>query len=337
MGMEDDWVLQGIPRTTLDIKQRMEPAANKFHLCGDQFQAEAPVDAPVAPDRRLPQPTQMSPLLFLSAALFAQSFNEYVRNRADRNGRFPRGTLLIILANTVVFLKPGGVSSAAVCLAPSRIIERREFSRLVKSPFVHLDLPHLTSNMRSTLESGTRMEGLVGSQALLLDVAGVTLVSQGLHVAGAWAENRYLGTSAAYHSSGSVGFSSTCFALQVLVGYLEDEGNLDTAPRLVSAKFLCWANLAMCQILFPASNLQAHLCGILAGLVRVFVPGPFLLLRRSVGGLFRRIFGCGDRYTEHDVTQMVTRRKPSDLWVHLSFGTLTVLVHLLKIGQKRVQ
>ena len=40
----------------------------------------------------------------------------------------------------------------------------------------------------------------------------------------------------------------------------------------IPAKFSCWANLAVTQLLVPQSSLTGHLCGIVAGLRHVYIP-----------------------------------------------------------------
>jgi len=38
------------------------------------------------------------------------------------------------------------------------------------------------------------------------------------------------------------------------------------------AKFSCWASLAVTQFLVPQASFTGHLCGVLAGLLHVYIP-----------------------------------------------------------------
>lgn len=38
------------------------------------------------------------------------------------------------------------------------------------------------------------------------------------------------------------------------------------------AKFSCWASLAVTQYLVPQASFTGHLCGLLAGLLHVYIP-----------------------------------------------------------------
>ena len=38
------------------------------------------------------------------------------------------------------------------------------------------------------------------------------------------------------------------------------------------AKFSCWISLAVTQILVPQASFTGHLCGVLAGLMHVYIP-----------------------------------------------------------------
>lgn len=40
----------------------------------------------------------------------------------------------------------------------------------------------------------------------------------------------------------------------------------------IPAKFSCWATLAVTQLLVPKASLTGHLCGIVAGLIHVYIP-----------------------------------------------------------------
>ncbi|CAD7695233.1 unnamed protein product [Ostreobium quekettii] len=330
------WVADWLPGALGAMRGGAESPGAKAQRKRPKLNSDAAVDQDDKLNRRLPQPTRLtSPLLGLSLALFAQSVGEAARRRPDGRPALPSGTAAIIAANAAVFLAPGGIPSGAVCLAPSRVVERREFGRLVTSALVHLDLAHLTSNMRSVLDGGSRVEALVGPRALLLDVVSLTLLSQGIHVASAWAEHRWLGRSATYRSTCSVGFSSTCFALNILAGYLEDEEGPDPGAGLISPKFLCWANLILSQVLFPAASMRGHLCGIVAGLARVYAPWPFLLVRRVVACIVERLWGCRRRGEDLDEKVLRGRRCVADLWGHVGLGALAMVYLTCTSGKHR--
>ena len=47
------------------------------------------------------------------------------------------------------------------------------------------------------------------------------------------------------------------------------------------AKFSCWISLAVSQILVPQASFTGHLCGVLAGLMHVYIPKAGMNLQSS--------------------------------------------------------
>ncbi|GMH42530.1 hypothetical protein BSKO_10449 [Bryopsis sp. KO-2023] len=282
-------------------------------------------------DHRFPDPLKFGPMFAISVALFGQTVMDRVISRPDGRPSLPLGVSVVILTNALVFFKPGGVSSAAVSLSPHRVIERHEFGRLIRSSLVHVDFQHFILNMRSVLEFGAQLEEFVPPVSLLADVASLTVVSQSMYVGFAWAEYKFFGVTSAYYDTRIVGFSAVGFALQVIAGYLHDGELADDQDSLyIPPQYLCWLSLIASQVFFPGTSFQGHFCGILSGLLRVFVPRPFLWVRRRFVKLFRGL--TGRRVVDNERDEVVIRRRRGaknllwhTVWGLVSFGILTAL------------
>ena len=60
-------------------------------------------------------------------------------------------------------------------------------------------------------------------------------------------------------------------ARQVLSGYARPQ-QLMVFGCSMPSKYACWASLTITALLVPKSSLRGHLCGVVSGLVLVFVP-----------------------------------------------------------------
>lgn len=282
-------------------------------------------------DHRFPDPLKFGPMFAISVALFGQTVMDRVISRPDGHPSLPPGVSVVILANALVFFKPGGVSSAAVSLSPHRVVERREFGRLIRSSLVHIDFQHFILNMRCVLEFGAQLEEYVPAVSLLADVASLTVVSQSMYVGFAWAEYKFFGVTSAYYDTRIVGFSAVGFALQVIAGYLGDNVLVDDHDTVyIPPQYICWLSLIASKVFFPNASFQGHFCGILAGLLRVFVPGPFLWVRRRVARLFRAL--TGRQVVDNERDEVIIRRRKSarnllwhTAWALVSLGVLVGL------------
>lgn len=278
-------------------------------------------------DHRFPDPLKFGPMFAISVALFGQTLIDRVVSRADGVPNLPLGVSVVILANAVIFFKPGGVSSAAVSLCPHRVVERRELGRLITSAFVHTDFQHFIINMRSVLDYGAQMEEFMPPVSFLTDVMSLTVVSQSLFVGMAWAEYRLFGITSSYYDTKLVGFSAVGFALQVISGYMHETGLVDDHDAIsIAPQYLCWITLIASHVFFPNTSFRGHFCGILSGLMRVFLPGPFLWVRRRVVKLFGAI--SGRRMVDNERDEVILRRRKGlkNLLWHTVWGLVSISV-----------
>lgn len=139
-----------------------------------------------------------------------------------------------------------------------------------------------------------------------------TLNSELVTVLMSWMECKWLGEWQRYFMTSVPGFSGVCFGLQVVlfasqptVSHTVKSGTfascllshhirrlqhafpdvqvmrdhlrggaltVGSGQLIIPARFSCWVNLVVTQVLVPRANLTVHLCGILAGLLHVYIP-----------------------------------------------------------------
>lgn len=274
---------------------------------------------------RLPDSIELEWRSLLCAALFAQSVHDNVVSNPEGPWHAPKVASGIIIVSALVFLKPGGWSKAGVALTPHRVIEDWQIWRILFGAVVHQDILHLVIDMRSLLDNTTHMEGLMTPQELLVDVASLTVVSHAGFVGLAWLQHKCFGMSNTYLTEGPVGFTSVAFSLQIFSSYLRMQ--VSDRSELVPPQYLSWLNLAFIQ-LFYRGGFQFQLCGILAGLLRVFVPKPFLWVRRKVCGLFRHNNRRREAY-QIDEDLLRHRRHKGDLLKHALWAAIAIAVNLV--------
>jgi len=209
-------------------------------------------------------------VLLLVSQLFLQ--NQYI----------PPVTLWTILTQLAIFL--GFIPALtfqnihSVCLSPIQILRHWEWQRIIFSPFVHADDMHLYYNMVSFLWKGRRLEQRFGAKyfAFLLAVFSVltSLVMIGVSVTLEEVLNfRDL------HLMGqcAVGFSGVIFALKVLsTEYFPTADSMIFGLFPIPSRYVCWAELALIQILVPNASFIGHLSGILVGLL--YTKGPLKMI-----------------------------------------------------------
>ncbi|XP_002966977.2 rhomboid-like protein 14, mitochondrial [Selaginella moellendorffii] len=202
--------------------------------------------------------------------------------------RKPPVTAALILANVIVYLRPGSLhevlpSIEEVCLSPYLVLRNFDVKRLLLSAFYHVDEAHLFYNMISLLWKGVQLEGRMGSPKFASMVALLLGMSHGLMV--------LLGTlvstltdSPAPYTSCAVGFSALLFALKVVLNH-NSPANAIVYGFVVPARFAAWAELVLVQMFMPGASFLGHLSGILAGLLYVRAPRFF---SSGIGALVRR-------------------------------------------------
>eukprot|EP00249_Psilotum_nudum_P009535 c21995_g1_i1 orf=318-1361(+) len=215
--------------------------------------------------------------------------------------RKPPVTACLVLANTLVFLRPGILNEMLptiheVCLNPYLVLKNLDVKRLFLSAFYHVDETHLVYNMLSLLWKGVQLESSMGSKSFAWMVAVLLGLSHGLVVLTAKGLAMFADYPDALLSECGVGFSAVLFALKVILNW-----NLPTYADvygvLVPARHAAWAELLLVQMFVPGTSFLGHLSGILAGLIylhssRWFAAGSGsgrqILLR--LAGVMRSLF-----------------------------------------------
>ncbi|KAG2454733.1 hypothetical protein HYH02_000570 [Chlamydomonas schloesseri] len=228
----------------------------------------------------------------------------------------PPVTLALTAAAVWRFLNP--VMLREWCLSPYCVVERREVGRLWRSALVHLDAPHLLSNLTALIPDCAALErqqhqhqhqqaaaargggggggwgggggGLEGAvlpaAAFAADVAVLAGLSSGLFVAWAVVERELLHRPGTYYAVGAVGLSSLAFALQVVRGEARGPGARVWVLGLPLPAAHAWlAQLALTHVTAPDASFAGHVAGVLAGVAHVYLVGPAL----------RWLFGRGRR------------------------------------------
>ncbi|KAL3141083.1 hypothetical protein ABBQ38_003439 [Trebouxia sp. C0009 RCD-2024] len=184
------------------------------------------------------------------------------------------GTKTLLAAICLPFLKPGGFPSPKFGLCPAVVWEQRQWYRLLTTAFLHVDIDHALSNATSLVISANYLEGSLRRSHFVALTASLGLTSHSLYVLLSRLEYRWFGSWRAYFQDSIVGASGLCFALQVVTDHMR--GGRVTVMGIsgldIPAKFSCWATLAVTQLLVPKASLTGHLCGIVAGLIHVYIP-----------------------------------------------------------------
>lgn len=186
----------------------------------------------------------------------------------------PPVTLLIIMANVLLFLRPAELpfrvpALETVCLNPHAVLHQGQWSRLLWSPLIHSDELHLYYNMASFLWKGSQLEPRLGAIPFAMLVGELALVANGIYVA--------LAVSALpnNYTSCVVGFSSVLFALKVILTH-----NAPGWSRIwgisIPTKYSAWLELVGAQLLIPNVSFWGHVSGIVAGLLHVHVIQTFM-------------------------------------------------------------
>lgn len=101
---------------------------------------------------RVPLPMEITPNTLLLLYMFVRT----IRMQGVGNGSLPNGTRLLLAANCLPFLKPGGFSSPRFSLSPFMVVEQRQWYRLVTTAFLHVDIDHagqLTSKQKTNKQT----------------------------------------------------------------------------------------------------------------------------------------------------------------------------------------
>ncbi|KAH0451795.1 hypothetical protein IEQ34_019094 [Dendrobium chrysotoxum] len=208
--------------------------------------------------------------------------------------RKPPVTAGLILANTLIYLRPGALDRLLptideVWFNPHLIVKYGDLRRFFLSAFYHMGESHLVYNMMSLLWKGIQLETSMGSVEFASMVAALLGLSQGITLILAKSLLLFFDYETAYYNQYAVGFSGVLFAMKVVLNS-ESDDLTSLNGVLVPARHAAWVELILIQLFVPGVSFLGHLGGILAGLV-------YLKLRRSYSGpdplaaLIRKVAG----------------------------------------------
>ncbi|XP_068668785.1 rhomboid-like protein 14, mitochondrial [Aristolochia californica] len=213
----------------------------------------------------------MIPLLGLHVA------NEYYRRE-----RKPPVTAGLLLANTLIYLRPGVLHDILPALDevwfnPHLIIKNGDLRRFFLSAFYHMGESHLVYNMMSLLWKGIQLEISMGSLEFATMVIELLAMSQGITLLLARSLYIFFDYGRAYYNEYSVGFSGVLFAMKVVLNSHSSDDYAYVHGLIVPARHAAWAELILIQLFVPGVSFLGHLSGILAGIL-------YLQLKRSYLG-----------------------------------------------------
>lgn len=207
--------------------------------------------------------------------------------------RIPPVTLLTVAINAAIYMKllPGLPGVYSACTSNNNVIYRKEWKRIFLSSFYHLDDMHLYYNMISFIWKGITLERDIGRRKYVFLLAVFSVATQCVMLAlnhclfVAFHNQQYLYTCAA-------GFSAVIFALKVVTTALSTVGeNVMGLPISVPARYTCWIELVVIQMLVPNVSFTGHLAGILVGLLYVYGPLKYLIqILSKISGRYKVCF-----------------------------------------------
>ncbi|KAJ3090272.1 hypothetical protein HK102_004254 [Quaeritorhiza haematococci] len=168
-------------------------------------------------------------------------------------------TLALFAANTLTHYY-GSFDMDAVTLAPWRIVEEKEWHRLITSAFVHVNDAHLWANMASFAWKGTLLEGRLGSWRFLKMVAVLLGISHGLVVAVTWAAMRFCEAEEWFYTP-AVGFSAVLFALKVVLNHGSSSEGGEVGGGGNNIRWAPWVELIIMQSFIPGYYHQVEVSG----------------------------------------------------------------------------
>ena len=180
-------------------------------------------------------------------------------------------TLAIVAVNVLIYLRliPNLPKVHGACTSYSK---DRQYGRIIASSFYHLDDMHLYFNMVSFIWKGIKLENKLKSRRFFILIAVFSILTQVVMLLlnymlyEAFNNSQYLYTCAA-------GFSAVIFGLKVLTtSHSNNSVSVMGMPLLVPARYACWVELILIQILVPQASFTGHLSGILVGLIYVYGP-----------------------------------------------------------------
>ncbi|CAN6467143.1 unnamed protein product [Victoria cruziana] len=220
-----------------------------------------------------------------------------VANEFYRLERKPPVTAGLLLANTLIYLRPGVLDALLptideVWFNPHIIVKNRDLKRFFLSAFYHTGESHLVYNMLSLLWKGVQLEISMGSVDFASMVAALLVMSQGVTLALAKMLVLF-DYGKAYYQEYAVGFSGVLFAMKVVLNSQSDDYTY-VHGLIVPSRYAAWAELVLIQMFVPGVSFLGHLGGILAGMLYLHLKGgrvgsdPLTILLRKFIGVFSR-------------------------------------------------
>ena len=208
------------------------------------------------------------------------------------NGVLPT-TFGIIIGNLVAYLQPNIAGRSfrwhwpevdQVCISAGRVWYYKEWSRLLLSPFFHLDDWHIYYNMASFLWKGISLERHYGSGYFLYMVAVFSVLSSAVYCGLQFALTEFF-DQASYMWQCAAGFSAVIFALKVVTTYGMPHRTVYIMGMIpVPSRHAVWAELVLISVLVPRASFVGHLAGILVGMA--YVMGPLkVIMDFPIGGI----------------------------------------------------
>lgn len=155
------------------------------------------------------------------------------------------------------------------------------------APFLHADEYHLYYNLVSLLWKGAQLEPVLGSLYFLALVIELGLTSAGLYLGLAYflagKGTGWFSMRRGFHrrrtngllGSCAVGFSGILFGLKSILHHNAPGWTVVAGFRL-PIRYVAWVELVIAQLVSPEASFVGHLCGILAGLIHIYVSRPLL-------------------------------------------------------------
>lgn len=171
-----------------------------------------------------------------------------------RSDRLPPITLGVIGLNVLIYLELFEFpfpSLGEVCLSVNEIFSRKQWLRLILSPFFHGDDWHLYYNMISFSLKGRSLEQKYGSVYFLVLLAVFTVSCSLMYICLEFLAFQLLKTPSILDSC-AVGFSGVIFALKVLTTHNLPSGTIHAFGTFpVPSKYTYWVELIAISLMTP--------------------------------------------------------------------------------------
>ncbi|GLH10794.1 Rhomboid domain-containing protein 1 [Gryllus bimaculatus] len=189
----------------------------------------------------------------------------------------PRVTFLTILGQVLLYIgiiKPPW-DKWDVCISSEKVLNHREYKRLIFSVFEHGDDMHLYYNMISYMVKGRTLENRYGSSNYTFFLAVISLATSIMYIFLAKC-GAFIFDNPFYLQQCAIGFSGVIFALKVVTSGEEPFGNASVGGFVVPTRLAAWLELIMIHILVPGASFMGHLAGILVGVLYCYTPFGYL-------------------------------------------------------------